>query len=219
VRKSVDDIIIRYTLKAATKEGDRERSADTDDGEGAPYGCRGRDNRVPHFSENRHQDSPDKCLAIRLMRGSPREQTRTMAMNYKTAVSSPLVPQAIGPYSQAIKVNSTIYVSGQIPIDKEAKNVVGTDIATQTRQCLNNIRAILEATGAALSHIVKTTVYLKSLNDFKEMNAAYGEFFPVEPPARACVEVSRLPGNVLVEIDCIAVTPPAGKAIDQSSLL
>jgi 2-iminobutanoate/2-iminopropanoate deaminase len=140
-------------------------------------------------------------------------------MNLKTVVSSPLAPPAIGPYSQAIKVENMIFVSGQIPIDKEAKNVIGSDIAGQTRQCLNNVRAILEATGAAMSHVVKTTVYLKSLDHFKEMNAAYKEFFPVDPPARACVEVSRLPGNVLIEIDAVAVLPPPPKAMNTGSLL
>jgi 2-iminobutanoate/2-iminopropanoate deaminase len=112
-----------------------------------------------------------------------------------------------------------IFVSGQIPIDTEGKKIIGTDIATQTKKCFDNIRAILEATGSALSHIVKTTIYLKSLDDFKEMNAAYKDFFPVDPPARACVEVSRLPGNVLVEIDAIAVLPPEPKPVDTSSLL
>ncbi|KPL09761.1 hypothetical protein AMJ85_06085 [candidate division BRC1 bacterium SM23_51] len=140
-------------------------------------------------------------------------------MNHKVVIASPLAPPAIGPYSQAIKVNNMIFFSGQIPIDKEAKKIVGTDIATQTRQCLNNLRVILEATGAALSHVVKTTVYLKSLDHFKEMNAAYEEFFQVDPPARACVEVSRLPGNVLIEIDAVAVLPPPPKPVDTSSLL
>ena len=140
-------------------------------------------------------------------------------MNHKTVISSPLAPPAIGPYSPAVKVENMIFVSGQIPIDKEAKKIIGTDIATQTRQCLENIRNLLEATGAAMSHVVKTTVYLKSLEHFKEMNAAYKEFFPVDPPARACVEVSRLPGNVLIEIDAIAVLPSEPKPVDTSSLL
>ena len=140
-------------------------------------------------------------------------------MQHRTVIKSPEAPPAIGPYSQAIKVENMIFVSGQIPIDKEAKNVVGADIATQTRQCLNNLRAILEATGAALSQVVKTTVYLKSLDHFKEMNAVYKEFFQLDPPARACVEVSRLPGNVLIEIDAVAVLPPPPKAISQGSLL
>jgi len=140
-------------------------------------------------------------------------------MNHKVVVSSPKAPPAIGPYSQAIKVENMIFVSGQIPIDPEAKKIIGTDIATQTRTCLNHLREILEATGAALSHVVKTTVYLKSLDQFKEMNAAYKEFFPVDPPARACVEVSRLPGNVLIEIDAVAVMPPPPKAVNTSSLL
>ncbi|MBM3335141.1 RidA family protein [Candidatus Sumerlaeota bacterium] len=140
-------------------------------------------------------------------------------MNHKVVVKTPMAPPAIGPYSQAIKVGSLIFVSGQIPIDKEGKNVVGTDIASQTRQCLENIRAILEATGAALSNVVKTTVYLKSLENFKEMNAAYSQYFQLDPPARACVEVSRLPGNVLVEIDAVATLPAPPKAADTSSLL
>jgi 2-iminobutanoate/2-iminopropanoate deaminase len=140
-------------------------------------------------------------------------------MNHKVVVSSPLAPPAIGPYSQAIKVENMIFLSGQIPIDKEAKKIIGTDIANQTRQCLNNLRAILEATGAAMSHVAKTTVYLKSLDDFKEMNAVYKEFFPADPPARSCVEVSRLPGNVLIEIDAVAVMPPPPKSVNTSSLL
>lgn len=140
---------------------------------------------------------------------------------HKAVIATPTAPPAIGPYSQAIKIDNMIFLSGQIPIDKEAKKLVGTDVATQTRQCLDNLRAILEATGAAMSHIVKTTVYLKSLDSFKEMNAVYREYFQIDPPARACVEVSRLPGSekVLVEIDAIAVLPPSPKAVDTSSLL
>jgi 2-iminobutanoate/2-iminopropanoate deaminase len=149
----------------------------------------------------------------------PSKTKKDNAMNHKVVIKSPLAPPAIGPYSQAIKVENMIFVSGQIPIDKEAKNVVGTDIAAQTRQCLNNLRAILEATGATLSQVAKTTVYLKSLDHFKEMNAVYKEFFPIDPPARSCVEVSRLPGNVLIEIDAVAVLPPPPKAVNTSSLL
>jgi 2-iminobutanoate/2-iminopropanoate deaminase len=140
-------------------------------------------------------------------------------MNHKVPISSPLAPPALGPYSPAIKVENLIFISGQIPIDKEAKNIIGKDIATQTRQCLENVRVLLEATGAALSQVAKTTVYLKSLDDFKEMNAVYKEFFQIDPPARACVEVSRLPGNVLIEIDAIAVLPPEPKPVDSTSLL
>jgi len=137
----------------------------------------------------------------------------------KVVVLSPLAPPPIGPYSQAIKINNMVFVSGQIPIDKEAKNIVGTDVATQTRQCLKNLQAILETIGSGLNQVVKTTVYLKSLDDFKEMNKVYAEFFQIDPPARSCVEVSRLPGNVLVEIEAIAVLPPAPKAVDTTSLL
>jgi len=144
-----------------------------------------------------------------------------MNQGQKVIIATPTAPPAIGPYSQAVKMNNMIFISGQIPIDKEAKKLVGADVGTQTRQCLESIRAILEATGAAMSHIVKTTVYLKSLEHFKEMNAVYKEYFQIDPPARACVEVSRIPGSdkVLVEIDAIAVLPPPPKAMDTSSLL
>jgi 2-iminobutanoate/2-iminopropanoate deaminase len=142
-----------------------------------------------------------------------------MAMNHKVIIKTETAPPAIGPYSQAIKVDQMIFVSGQIPIDKEAKNIVGADIASQTRQCLENIRAILESTGAAMSQVVKTTVYLKDMGDFKQMNEVYKDFFQIDPPARACVEVSKLPGNVLVEIDAIALMPPPPKAVEKGSLL
>jgi 2-iminobutanoate/2-iminopropanoate deaminase len=117
-------------------------------------------------------------------------------------------PAAVGPYSQGIKAGSMIYVSGQLPIDAKSGAIVAQDIAGQTDQVMRNIEAILDATGSGLFHVVKTTVYLKSLNDFDAMNAAYAKHFPLNPPARATVEVARLPKDVLVEIDAIAYQPP-----------
>lgn len=123
----------------------------------------------------------------------------------RVVVESPLAPKAVGPYSQAIKAGNTIYCSGQIPLDPATGEIVGTDVATQTRQVLKNLEAVLRVLDGGLYLVAKTTVYLKNLDDFAEMNAVYAEFFQVDPPARATVEVSRLPKEVLVEIDCIAV--------------
>jgi 2-iminobutanoate/2-iminopropanoate deaminase len=122
----------------------------------------------------------------------------------KLVVSSPLSPPAIGPYSPGIRVGNMIFISGQLPIDMATKKLAGTDIISQTRQTLKNIQNLVEATGASLGHLVKTTVYLKNLEDFKGMNEVFREFFPLDPPARACVEVARLPYNSLVEIEAIA---------------
>jgi 2-iminobutanoate/2-iminopropanoate deaminase len=121
-------------------------------------------------------------------------------------VSTPLGPSAIGPYSQAIRAGNMVFVSGQIPIDPVTGQVIEDhSIQAQTRQCLKNLLAILSAAGGAADHVVKTTVFLKDMNDFPDMNAAYAEFFQTQAPARATVEVSRLPRDVAVEIDCIAV--------------
>jgi len=118
-----------------------------------------------------------------------------------------LAPAAIGPYSQAIKCGEFIFCSGQIPLDPKTGQVVGSDVATQTERVLENLRGILEAAGSGLFQIVKTTVYLKNMEDFPAMNEVYAKYFPVDPPARATVEVSRLPKDVLVEIECIAHMP------------
>jgi len=114
-------------------------------------------------------------------------------------------PAAIGPYSQAVLVGNTLYVSGQIPFVPETMTVAGPDILTQTRQSLANLKAIVEAAGFSLEDIVKCTVYLQDMNEFSLMNAEYAAFFQNHKPARAAVEVARLPKNVRVEIDAICV--------------
>lgn len=113
-------------------------------------------------------------------------------------------PQAIGPYSQAVTVDGWLYASGQIPLDPATGTLVEGSVADQTRRVLTNLSAVLEAAGGSLGSVVKTTVYLKDLGTFAEMNEVYGEFFTSEPPARATVEVARLPMDVRVEIDCVA---------------
>ncbi|AXA35621.1 MAG: RidA family protein [Candidatus Hydrogenedentota bacterium] len=130
-----------------------------------------------------------------------------MISHNKVPIVSPLAPAAIGPYSQAIKCGEFIFCSGQIPLDPKTGQVVGSDVATQTERVLENLRGILEAAGSGLFQIVKTTVYLKNMEDFPAMNEVYAKYFPVDPPARATVEVSRLPKDVLVEIECIAHMP------------
>jgi 2-iminobutanoate/2-iminopropanoate deaminase len=126
-------------------------------------------------------------------------------MTDRRVIATSDAPAAIGPYSQAIDCGALVFVSGQIPVDPRSGHVVGDDTATQTRQVLRNLTAVLEAAGLSLGHVVKTTVYLKDLGDFAAMNAVYGEFLPTPAPARATVEVSRLPRDVRVEIDLIAV--------------
>jgi 2-iminobutanoate/2-iminopropanoate deaminase len=116
-------------------------------------------------------------------------------------------PKAIGPYVQAVKAGGFLYCSGQIPLDPQTMVLVRGSVADQTRRVLLNLKAVLEAGGATLGQVVKTTVYLADMNDFAEMNGAYGEFFPEEPPARATVQVARLPKDAAVEIDCVALAP------------
>lgn len=122
-----------------------------------------------------------------------------------TAISTPNAPAAIGPYSQAIRSGNTIYVSGQLPIDPATGTFAGSDIASQTRQSLSNMKNILAEAGTDMSAVVKTTVLLKDIADFAAMNAVYAEFFSEPYPARAAFQVACLPKNALVEIECIAV--------------
>lgn len=113
-------------------------------------------------------------------------------------------PKAIGPYSQAVKAGGFLFVSGQIPVDPATNKVVEGDSAAQTERVLRNIRAILEDSGATLEEVVKTTIFLVDMNDFAQVNEVYGTYFPMEPPARATVQVGRLPKDVRVEIEAIA---------------
>jgi 2-iminobutanoate/2-iminopropanoate deaminase len=123
-----------------------------------------------------------------------------------TVVLTNDAPAPIGPYNQAIAASGTfLYTAGQIPIDPKTKMVVNGDIKTQTRQALENIKAILSGGGSSLERVVKTTVFLKNMDDFSGMNEVYGEFFKVNPPARSTVEVARLPRDVKVEIEAIAL--------------
>ncbi|MBA3992863.1 MAG: reactive intermediate/imine deaminase [Cyanobacteria bacterium DS2.3.42] len=119
-------------------------------------------------------------------------------------VATDSAPKAIGPYSQAIVMNGMVFVSGQIPIDPATGNLIDGPIADQTKRVMTNLAAILEAAGASLAKVVKTTVYLKDMGDFAEMNEVYGNHFPDHKPARATVQVAKLPRDVGVEIDCIA---------------
>ena len=124
----------------------------------------------------------------------------------KTPVHSPQAPAAIGPYSQGIRAGNLLFLSGQVPLDPATgKLIEETDIRSQTRRVLLNISGILSAAGASIEDVVRTTVYLKDMNDFAEMNSAYAEFFRSSPPARSTVEVSRLPKDAALEIDCIAM--------------
>ncbi len=116
-------------------------------------------------------------------------------------------PAAIGPYSQAIKFLNFVFTSGQIPIDPVNGEVVDGGIDSQTRQALNNLKEVLSAAGAATENVIKTTIFIKDMNDFALVNSIYSEVFKSEPPARSCVEVSRLPKDVLIEIEAIAYVP------------
>ena len=123
----------------------------------------------------------------------------------KKAVFTEQAPKAIGPYSQAIRAGGLVFVSGQIPLDPASGQIVEGDIAAQTRRVLENLKAILAAAGSSLDRAVRTTIFLTDLGHFDVVNKVYGEFFKETPPARSTVQVSRLPRNVLVEIDCIAL--------------
>ena len=122
----------------------------------------------------------------------------------KSVISTNNAPAAIGPYSQAIKVGNLVFISGQIPIIPATGEILGGDIKLQTRQVLENLKNILEAAGSSLDNVVKTTVFMKDLNDYTAINDVYKEFFTDKPPARAAVQAARLPRDVGVEIEAIA---------------
>lgn len=125
----------------------------------------------------------------------------------KKIIATEAAPGAIGPYSQAIRVGDLIFVSGQLPIDPATGDFAGVDIASQTRQSLNNIKNILAGEGAAMGQVVRVGVFLKDMGQFGEMNQVYGMFFEKDCPARSAVEVARLPKDALVEIEAIAWCP------------
>jgi 2-iminobutanoate/2-iminopropanoate deaminase len=123
----------------------------------------------------------------------------------RDAVLTERGPKPIGPYSQAIRVSGFLYVSGQVALDPKTGEMTGADIRQQTERTLENVKGIVEAAGSKLSHVVKTTVFLKDMNDFTAMNEVYAKYFTSAPPARSTVQVSRLPKDALVEIEVIAV--------------
>lgn len=123
----------------------------------------------------------------------------------KTIISTTKAPAAIGPYSQAVLVNGMLFTSGVIPIDPETNTLVQGDVEVQARQAIGNLKNLIEASGSAMDKVVKTTVFIKNMNDFGKINDIYKEFFTRDFPARSCVEVARLPKDVLIEIEAIAV--------------
>lgn len=123
----------------------------------------------------------------------------------KKIISTTKAPAAIGPYSQAIEVNGLLFTSGVIPIDPETNTLVEGDVAVQARQAIGNLKNLIEAAGSSMDKVVKTTVFIKNMNDFGTINDIYKEYFTSDFPARSCVEVARLPKDVLIEIEAIAV--------------
>jgi len=123
----------------------------------------------------------------------------------KEIISTSNAPAAIGPYSQAVKAGNLLFISGQVPLDPATGAVVEGDITVQTRRVLDNVKAILTEAGADFSNVVKTTVFLRDMNDFVPMNRVYAEYYPENCPARSAVQVARLPKDVSVEIETIAV--------------
>lgn len=125
----------------------------------------------------------------------------------KRRVQTDAAPAAIGPYSQAIAAGGMLFVSGQIPLDPESMKLVSDEVEAQTEQVMRNLHGVLQAAGADWDDVVRTTIFLTSMEDFGRVNAIYAKVFGDTPPARACVEVSRLPRDVRVEIDAIALLP------------
>ena len=125
----------------------------------------------------------------------------------RRVIQTTLGPKAVGAYSQAIAAGNLVFVSGQIPLDPATGNLIGEkDIKSQTRRVLLNLQGVLQGAGVSLGNVVRTTVFLKDMSDFADFNGVYAEFFNVDPPARSTVEVARLPKDVAIEIDCIAMT-------------
>lgn len=124
----------------------------------------------------------------------------------KRIIATEKAPKALGPYSQGVAAKGEmVFVSGQIPIDPLTNTLIDGDVTAQTIRCMENVKAILEEAGATLANVVKTNIFIKNMDDFATINAAYAPYFPENPPARGCVEVARLPKDVLVEIEATAV--------------
>jgi 2-iminobutanoate/2-iminopropanoate deaminase len=138
------------------------------------------------------------------MRFSKPSAVQEVTMN-KTIIHTDKAPKAIGPYSQAVRTDSLIYTAGQIALDPSTGELVAGSIEEQTRQVLTNLRNVLEAAGSSLEHVVKTTCFLKDMNDFPKFNAVYTEFFSANPPARSTVAAAGLPKGGLVEIEAVAL--------------
>jgi 2-iminobutanoate/2-iminopropanoate deaminase len=125
----------------------------------------------------------------------------------KTRVFTHDAPKPVGPYSQAIRAGDFLFVAGQVPVNPKTGEFVTGPIGDQTRQCMENLKAILSAVGSSLADVVRTTIYLTNMQDFGEVNEAYGNFFDLDPPARTTIGVATLPKGVAIEIDVIAYTP------------
>jgi 2-iminobutanoate/2-iminopropanoate deaminase len=130
-----------------------------------------------------------------------------MSQSGKQIITTPVAPQAIGPYSQATSCGNFVFCSGQIPVDPATGELVPGDITAQTRQVLINLQNVLAAAGCTLENVMKTTVFLTDLGNFAAMNAVYAEFFASGPPARSTIQVSALPKNAMVEIEAFAIAP------------
>lgn len=126
----------------------------------------------------------------------------------KKIVHTDKAPQAIGPYSQAVRTEQMVYTAGQIGLDPATMEVVSGGVEAETRQVLNNLKQVLEAANSGLNYVVKTTVFLRDMADFPKMNAVYAEFFPENPPARSTIAVAALPRGVALEIEAIALSAP-----------
>jgi 2-iminobutanoate/2-iminopropanoate deaminase len=146
------------------------------------------------------------------MAESVQNRTKTGIFQAKAAVATKQAPAAIGPYSQAVQVGNLLYTSGQIPLDPATGQIVAGGVVEQTTRVMENLKAVLSEAGTDFVHVVKTTVFLKDMNDFAAMNEVYARYMAPEgavAPARSTVEVARLPKDVLVEVEVIAVTPEA----------
>ncbi|MBO8137335.1 MAG: RidA family protein [Desulfotomaculum sp.] len=127
-------------------------------------------------------------------------------MSEKTIISTKEAPAAIGPYSQAVRVGPLLFVSGQIPVNPATGDIPG-NVQDQTHQSMKNLQAIIQEAGGTLKNVVKTTVFIKNMDQFAEVNEVYGQYFQEDPPARACVEAARLPKDVLVEVEAVVYLP------------